>query len=138
MDWIILIGRVLFAFLFIASGSAHLMQREAMTGYAQSRKVPLAQLAVPATGLLIIVGGLMVLLGVWADLGALLLVAFLLSTAVLMHGFWSETDAQARQMEMTQFMKDTALAGAALMLFAFFASADDLGLTITGPLFSLS
>lgn len=54
-----------------------------------------------------------------------------------MHGFWKDTDAQARQIEMTQTTKDTALGGAASMLLAIFASVDDLGLTITGPLFSL-
>lgn len=137
MEWIVIVGRILFAMLFIASGFGHLAQGEAMVGYAQSRGVPLAKLAVPVTGVQIIVGGLMILLGVWADLGALLLVAFLLPTAVLMHAFWKESDPQTRQGEMVHFMKDTALGGAALMLFAFFASADDLGLTITGPLFSL-
>ena len=41
--------------------------------------------------------------------------------------------------EMTAFSKDIALGGASLMLFAFFAYAgDNLGLTITGPLFHLS
>jgi len=41
-------------------------------------------------------------------------------------------------MEMTQFSKDLGLAGAALMLFAFFAYVgEDLGLTLTGPLFNL-
>lgn len=137
MDVIVLIGRILFGLLFLGSAYGHLTQGAAMAGYAQSRGVPLAKVAVPATGVLILVGGLMVLLGIWADLGALLLVVFLLPTAVLMHGFWKETDAQSRQMEMTQFMKDMALGGAALMLFAFFAHVDDLGLTITGPLFSL-
>jgi putative oxidoreductase len=33
-------------------------------------------------------------------LGALLLVVFLVPTAVLMHGFWKESDPQAHQMEM--------------------------------------
>jgi putative oxidoreductase len=80
----------------------------------------------------------MVLLGVWMDLGALLLVVFLLPTAVLMHGFWKETDAQAKMTETVQFSKDLGLAGASLMLFAFFSFVgDDLGLTITGPLFHL-
>jgi hypothetical protein len=38
--------------------------------------------------------------------------------------------------EMTQFSKDLALAGAALMLFAFFSfTGNNLGLTITGPRF---
>jgi hypothetical protein len=42
-----------------------------------------------------------------------------------------------RSAEMAHFNKDIALAGAALMLFAFFAHVDTLGLTITGPLFKL-
>jgi uncharacterized membrane protein YphA (DoxX/SURF4 family) len=78
-----------------------------------------------------------VLLGIWPDLGALLLVVFLVPTAIVMHAFWRETDAQTRQTEMISFMKDLALAGAGLALFALFAYAgDDLGLTITGPLFT--
>jgi hypothetical protein len=37
---------------------------------------------------------------------------------------------------MTQFLKDLALAGAALMLLALISYVgSDLGLTITGPLF---
>ena len=64
--------------------------------------------------------------------------AALVPTALIIHAFWKETDPQAKQMEMVQFQKDLALAGAALMLFAFFAHVgDDLGLTITGPAFSL-
>ncbi|MGH3518448.1 MAG: DoxX family membrane protein [Haloechinothrix sp.] len=137
MDVLVLIGRVLFAILFLGSAYGHLAQGRAMVGYVESRGVPLAKLAVPVSGIQILLGGLMVLLGVWADLGALLLLAFLVPTAVLMHAFWKETDAQTRQMEQIQFMKDMALGGAALMLFAFFAHVGDLGLTITGPLFSL-
>src|SRR5829696_2501758 len=91
-----------------------------------------------ASGVLLLLGGLSVLLGIWADLGALLLVIFLIPTAILMHSFWNEKDEQARMMSMVSFNKDMALAGAALMLFAFFAFVgDDLGLTITGPLFDL-
>ena len=136
MDVVALIGRILFALLFLGSGYGHLAQSEAMAGYASSRGVPAAKLAVQASGVLIIVGGLMVLLGIWADLGALLLVLFLLPTALLMHAFWKETDPQAKQMEMIQFQKDLALAGAALLIFALVVKlGDGLGLTITGPLF---
>jgi putative oxidoreductase len=40
--------------------------------------------------------------------------------------------------ETIQFGKDLGLAGASLMLFGLFSIAgDDLGLTITGPLFQL-
>lgn len=136
MDVVILIGRILFVLVFFGSAMGHLTQTASMTEYAKSRGVPAASAAVVASGILMLIGGLSVLLGVWADLGALLLVVFLVPTAVLMHAFWSETDAQAKQMEQVQFMKDMSLAGAALMVFAFVAGTEDLGLMITGPLFS--
>lgn len=136
MDIVVLIGRVLFATLFLASAAGHLTKTKDMAAYAESRGVPSASLATIVSGVLMAVGGLSVLLGIWADLGALLLVVFLVPTAVLMHGFWKETDPQARQQEMIQFLKDTALAGASLMLLALFSIAgDDVGLTFTGPLF---
>lgn len=136
MDVLVLIGRILFAALFLASAAGHLTKTKMMAGYAASKGVPAAVPATIGGGLLILVGGLSILLGVWADLGALLLVVFLVPTAVLMHGFWKENDPQARQLEMVQFQKDLALAGAALMLLALIAHAgSDLGLTITGPAF---
>jgi uncharacterized membrane protein YphA (DoxX/SURF4 family) len=137
MDVLVLIGRILFVGVFLAGAMGHFAMTEGMTGYAQSKGVPAARIAVLGGGVLLGLGALSVLLGLWADLGALLLVVFLVPTAVMMHGFWSETDPQAKQMEQTQFLKDLGLAGAALMLFAFFAHVDDLGLTITGPLFNL-
>lgn len=135
MDVVVLIGRILFVVLFLGSGFGHLAQSEMMGGYAQSKGVPAARAAVVVSGVLIVVGALMVLLGLWADLGALFLVVFLVPTAVLMHGPWTVDDPQQKQMEQTQFLKDLALAGAAVMLFAFFAAMPDLGLTITGPAF---
>jgi uncharacterized membrane protein YphA (DoxX/SURF4 family) len=136
VDVVALIGRILFVVLFLGSGFAHLTQTQAMAGYASSKGVPAAKLATQASGVMIIIGAVMLLLGVWADLGALLLVVFLFPTAVLMHAFWKETDAQAKQLEMIQFQKDTALGGAALLIFALVVKlGDGLGLTVTGPLF---
>ncbi|MDI3406457.1 DoxX family protein [Streptomyces cavernicola] len=138
MDVLVLIGRILFAALFLGSAVGHLTRTTYMAGYAASRGVPASTPATVGSGLLILAGGLSVLLGVWADLGALLLAVFLVPTALLMHAFWTETDPQARQMEQIHFQKDLALAGASLMLLAFFAYAgSDLGLTVTGPLFDL-
>jgi uncharacterized membrane protein YphA (DoxX/SURF4 family) len=99
--------------------------------------VDLIVLVVVGSGALILAGGLSVLLGVWPDLGALLILVFLVPTAVLMHDFWRQADPMAKRAEQTNFLKNIALAGAALMLFAFFAHTDDLGLTVTGPLFDL-
>lgn len=138
MDILVLIGRILFVFLFLASGVNHLTNTKAMAGYAESRGVTAPLPAVMGSGVLLLLGGLSVLLGVWADLGALLLLVFLVPSAVLMHAFWKETNAATRQGEMIHFMKDIALAGSSLMLLAFFSFAgDDLGLTLTGPLFDI-
>jgi putative oxidoreductase len=139
MDVLVLIGRILFAALFLNSAIGHLTQSKAMAGYAGSKGVPAPQAVVFASGILLTAGSLSVLLGIWADLGALLLLVFLVPTALLMHNFWTLTDAEARQGDMIHFMKDVALSGACLMLLAFFSFVgDDLGLTFTGPLFDIS
>ncbi|MEU6643064.1 DoxX family protein [Saccharomonospora sp. NPDC046836] len=137
MSVVVFIGRILFVALFLGSAFGHLTQTQAMTAYAEARGIPNARLAVQASGVVMGIGALMILFGVWADLGALLLVVFLVPTAFLMHAFWKESDPETRQFEMIQFNKDMALAGASLMLFGFFASVSTLGLTITGPLISL-
>jgi uncharacterized membrane protein YphA (DoxX/SURF4 family) len=136
MEIVALIGRVLFVAVFLGSGLGHLTQTAGMTGYAESKKLPAARPMVLVSGVWIIVGGLMVLLGVWGDLGALMLAAFLLPTAFLFHGFWQERDPMTRQNEMAQFLKDVSLAGAALLVFVLYARfGEELGLTITDPLF---
>ncbi|MFM8205714.1 MAG: DoxX family protein, partial [Actinomycetales bacterium] len=89
MDILLVIGRVLFALIFINSGIAHITKLQAMTGYAQFKKVPAPKLAVIVTGLMLIIGGLYVAFGVYADLGALLLAVFLVLSAFMMHNFWT-------------------------------------------------
>jgi uncharacterized membrane protein YphA (DoxX/SURF4 family) len=136
VDWVILAGRILFFFLFAGSAVGHVTQRAMMGQYATQKGVPFASLLVPLTGVQIMAGALMVLLGIWADLGAALLVAFLLPTALMMHAFWKASEPMERQQEQIHFLKDVALAGAALMMLGFFQQfGDSIDLMITGPLF---
>ena len=118
MDLIIVIGRILFGGFFLMSGINHFTKLEATTGYAKYKKLPAAKLGVLISGLMLVIGGITIILGYYADLGALLLAIFLVLAAVIFHNFWKETDATAKQNEMLGFMKDMALAGAALILFA--------------------
>lgn len=135
MDFLVLIGRILFSVLFLMSAVAHFTRTKDMAGYAAHRGVPMAYAATLGGGVLLGLGGLSVLLGIWADLGALLIAVFLVPTAIYMHGFWRE-GPETRMNEQNQFLKDMALAGGALALAGLFMIAgDDLGLTITGPLF---
>ena len=137
MSTLLVIARVLFALLFISSGLSHLTKLEAMSGYAQFKKVPAPKLAVIVTGIMIILGGLYVALGVYADLGALFLAIFLLLTAFMMHNFWTISDPQAKQGETINFFKNLSLAGAALIIFILVGQGVDFGPSITGAFFNL-
>ena len=129
------IGQILFALIFVNSGISHLTKLDAMTGYAKYKKVPAAKLSVALSGLMILTGGIFVGLGIYADLGALLLAIFLIPTAFLMHNFWKETDATAKMNETISFFKDLSLAGAALIIYALVAGGAELGINITGSFF---
>ena len=113
----------------MTSGIAHFAKLEAMTGYAQYKKLPAAKLGVMISGLFFLLGGIYIAAGFWVDLGALLLAITLILAAVIFHNFWKETDPTAKQNEMIAFNKDIALAGASLMLFALIAwgTVTDLG-----------
>ncbi|MFM7860284.1 MAG: DoxX family protein [Candidatus Nanopelagicaceae bacterium] len=129
------IGQILFALIFVNSGISHLTKLDAMTGYAKYKKVPAAKLSVALSGLMILVGGIFVGLGIYADLGALLLALFLIPTAFLMHNFWKESDPTAKMNETVSFFKDLSLAGAALIIYALVADGAELGINITGSFF---
>ena len=137
MDILLVIGRVLFALIFINSGIAHLTKLQAMTGYAQFKKVPAPKLAVIVTGLMLIIGGLYIAFGVYADLGSLLLAVFLVASAFMMHNFWTLQDEQAKQGETINFFKNLSLAGAALIIFVLVGSGVDFGPSITDGFFNL-
>jgi len=122
LNAVLLVGRIFFAFIFITSGIAHFAKVEAMTGYAKYKKLPAAKLGVLASGLFFLLGGVYVAIGLWVDLGALLLTITLILAAVIFHNFWKETDATAKQNEMIAFNKDLALAGASLIILALVAS----------------
>jgi len=132
MEILLLVGRLFFALLFIGSGIGHLRQTAAMAGYAASKGVPAAKASTILSGLLILVGAVLIALGFYADLGALLIFIFLVPTAFLMHAYWKETDAMTKMNEMIAFNKDIALAGAALAFFYIFAKhGDSVGLVLS-------
>jgi putative oxidoreductase len=123
MDVVMLVGRILFAFMFVMSGFNHLAKAEAMAGYAAYKKVPAPKLANLLSGVIMLLGGLSIILGVYADLGALLLAILLVAMAVKMHDFWN-AQGEAKQPEMIGFMKNISMAGGALFLFAYAATED--------------
>jgi putative oxidoreductase len=114
-DAALLLGRAIFGGYFLFSGIHHFVDREMMAGYARSKGVPAADLAVLASGAMIVAGGLSLLTGTQPKAGAGLIAAFLLGVSPQMHAFWKETDQQQRMNEMINFTKNMALVGAALI-----------------------
>ena len=137
MSFVILIGRILLAMIFVGSGFAgHLGQTDQTAAYAEMRGVKNAKMLVQVSGVLIAAAGLGVILGIWIDLAALGMVAYSLISAFMIHHFWTDTDEMTKNMEMSLFMKNLSIAGGALILFGFATAAGGaLDFTITDPLF---
>ena len=111
------VGRVLYSLLFIFSGISHFSANT--INYALSQGVPAAEFLVPLSGAMAFLGGLSVLLGYKSRVGALLLILFLVPVTLMMHDFWNVADPMMRQMQMGNFMKNTALLGASILIFFF-------------------
>ena len=117
--WILLLGRVLFASLFIMSGYNHLTKVDGLAQYAASGGVPAPKVSVIVTGVMILLGGISMLLGYQPAIGAVLLAVFLIPVAIIMHRFWGLSDPAMAQMQRIHFWKNIAMAGAALMIYYF-------------------
>lgn len=111
---VVVLGRLLFAAIFVMAGSNHFNKQT--IGYAGSQGVPLASIAVPLSGLLAILGGLSILLGYRAKLGAWLIVLFLIPVTLMMHKFWTVSDPMMAQIQTVMFMKNVSMLGGALLI----------------------
>jgi len=114
---LVLLGRIFFALIFLAAGPKHFASQT--IAYAASQGVPLASFAVPFSGVLAILGGLSILIGYRAKLGAWLIILFLAGVTPMLHNFWTVTDPMMRQMQMIMFMKNVSMLGGALLITQF-------------------
>ena len=117
--WIVPIGRVLLSLIFLFSGISHFSG--ATISYAASMGVPFASVLVPISGAMAMVGGLSVLLGFHARMGALVLLLFMIPITFAMHAFWTFDDVTMAQNQMAHFMKNIAMMGG-LLLIMFYGS----------------
>ncbi len=133
---VLLLGRILFVALFVSAARGHIQNHPRYVAGA-GRKLPFPVLAGWPAGVWLLVAAISIVVGIWADLGALMIAAFLVPAAVLFHPFWSETDPTARRTQEAGFYRDVSLLGAALALFALFAVSGHVPFALTGPAVSL-
>src|ERR1035438_1422500 len=90
MKYIVLVGRILFSFIFIMTIMGHFSQQD--ISFAAAAGVPLASFAVPISGIIALLGGLSIAFGYKAKWGAWLIVLFLVPITIMMHNFWAAPD----------------------------------------------
>jgi putative oxidoreductase len=117
MRYIVLIGRILFALIFITAAPRHFSPEG--IGHAAGLGVPLAAVLVPISGIMALAGGLSVAAGYRARWGAWLLVGFLVPVTLMMHAFWKLQDPAAVHIQQAMFAKNLSMLGAALLLTQF-------------------
>lgn len=110
------LGRLIFGGFFVYNGINHLMNRDGMSQYAAAKGVPSAETAVPATGAMLLAGGLSIMAGAKPRQGLAAILGFLIPVTLQMHRFWEVEDPQQRMSEMVNFSKNVALIGAAMMM----------------------
>jgi len=114
----LLIGRIIVGLYFISSGIRHFTGLKMYAPFAASKGVPMPNIAVPASGALIVIGGASVLLGFYPLYGAIAILLFLLPTTFVMHNFWAVKDPGQKMNDMINFTKNWALIGYTLIMIA--------------------
>jgi uncharacterized membrane protein YphA (DoxX/SURF4 family) len=115
--WMHLAGRILFSSFFVAYGLHHLVLRPSeIAAYLERKQIPGPRPVAFATGVMLLAGGLMVLLGWRRFIGAGLLFLVTFPGAFALHPFWRELEPATRQAERAEFFMTLSLAGAALIV----------------------
>ena len=104
------IGRLFLSMIFIYSGFNKITGYAGTQGYMESMGVP--GILLPLVIAVELLGGLAILFGFKARLAAILLVGFNIVSALIFHQFWID------ESQMNPFMKNIAMAGGFLMIFA--------------------
>ncbi len=109
-DISVLLGRVFLSLIFIVSGFNKIMDYAGTQGYMESMGVPGFML--PLVIILELLGGIAILVGFKTRFFAVLFIGFNVISALMFHTDFGD------QTQMTMFMKNIAIAGGFLLLFA--------------------
>lgn len=118
MELAFLIGRIIIGLYWIYGAIAHFTQAKSMVPYARMKGVPFADIAVPGTGVLLLIAGLSILTGIYPVIAVATLALFLVPVTVMMHNFWTVEDQTMKMNDMVMFTKNLALLGYTLVLLA--------------------
>jgi putative oxidoreductase len=125
-----MLGRILLSLLFVVAGIQKLMNIRATADMVAATKIPIPDDIVPylggipkyeALGYLVaaieLICGLMVLIGLKARWGALVLIVFTAATIILVHHFW-DMSGEAFNSNLTEALKNLSIMGGLLLVVA--------------------
>lgn len=116
MEIAFLIGRIIVGLYWLMGAINHFTQVKSMVPYAKMKNVPMAELAVPGTGVLLLVAGLSIITGFYPVVAVAALVVFLVPVTFMMHNFWTIEDPMAKMSDMIMFTKNISMLGYTLIL----------------------
>lgn len=114
---IAILGRVLLSAIFLVSGLGKLAHWKETEALIAGRGLPAASLLLIGAVVFEITGGLAVISGFKVRAGTVILLVFLTLATLFFHNFWTYPEA-ARQAQVVQFLKNLAIAGGLVTLFA--------------------
>ena len=113
-----LVGRILLAVIFITSGIGKITGYDGTAAYMAAKGLPMVGVLLPLTILTELGGGILLAIGYQARWAALALAGFTILAALIFHNFWAVEAAQ-KMAQQVSFMKNVAITGGLLVVFAF-------------------
>lgn len=118
MDFLLLVGRVALAAMFIFAGYGKFADIAGTAGYIASKNLPMPQVLAIAAGAVELIGGALTVLGWQTRLAAIGLFLFTAASAILFHDFWNMPEGAEREGQMIHAMKNLSVMGGFLVLAA--------------------
>jgi putative oxidoreductase len=111
------VGRILLALIFVLSAIGKLKAWAGTAGMMAAKGLPAPQLLLGLAIAFELLGGLSLMTGIRARIGALLLIVFLVLATVLFHNFWAYAGPE-REMQMVHFLKNVSILGGLFLVAA--------------------
>jgi putative oxidoreductase len=112
-----LAGRILMSVVFLLSGVMKLAAYSQVVGYAASKGLPMAGVAIAIAAAVEVLGGLAILAGCQTRIAAWVLFVYLIPVSLVFHNFWA-MQGMAQQDNMIHFLKNISIMGGLLILAA--------------------
>ncbi len=116
--WVLLVGRLLLASLFLVAGWRMIGETSMFRSYMANYGVPAPGVLLPIAMVIQIGAGLMLACGIWTRWAALVLLCYTLLLMLIFHAFWT-VDAKQFQSQLNLFLFHLVTIGGLLYVFVF-------------------